>query len=78
MCIRVFVYSLVFARHRGGGRPRGLGVDQGETRVFASVSPLNAPSLAVVRKLGFVQTGVQVDEIDGVELVFEVTDPTKP
>ncbi|MGA8016429.1 MAG: hypothetical protein WCB85_10980 [Candidatus Dormiibacterota bacterium] len=53
-------------------------MDQGETRVFASVSPLNAPSLAVVRKLGFVQTGVQVDEIDGVELVFEVTDPTKP
>ncbi len=37
----------------------------------ASVSPGNAPSLALVAKLGFVQTGVQWDEIDGEELVFE-------
>ena len=37
----------------------------------ASVSPRNEPSLALVRKLGFVQTGVQWDELDGEELVFE-------
>ncbi len=37
----------------------------------ASVSPLNAPSLALVAKLGFAQTGVQWDERDGEELVFE-------
>ncbi|HEV2755152.1 MAG TPA: GNAT family N-acetyltransferase [Actinomycetota bacterium] len=37
----------------------------------ASVSPGNAPSLALVEKLGFVRTGVQWDEIDGEELVFE-------
>jgi RimJ/RimL family protein N-acetyltransferase len=39
--------------------------------VIASVSPENAPSLAVIRKLGFEQTGEQWDEEDGLELVFE-------
>jgi [ribosomal protein S5]-alanine N-acetyltransferase len=48
---------------------------QGERVVFASVSPDNAASLAVVRKIGFVQTGVQMDEIDGEELVFEIAGP---
>ena len=43
----------------------------GVTRFRASVSPANGPSLSVVRKLGFRQTGVQWDEIDGEELVFE-------
>jgi ribosomal-protein-alanine N-acetyltransferase len=38
----------------------------------ASVSPTNAPSLAIVRKFGFVQTGVQWDDEDGEELVFEL------
>lgn len=37
----------------------------------AAVSPANAPSLALVAKLGFARTGVQWDEIDGEELVFE-------
>jgi RimJ/RimL family protein N-acetyltransferase len=45
---------------------------QGETVVFASMSPDNLASLAVVEKLGFRQTGVQVDEIDGEEGVFEL------
>jgi len=45
---------------------------QGETVVFASVSPDNAASLAVVEKLGFRQTGVQIDEVDGEEGVFEL------
>ena len=39
---------------------------------IASVSPTNEPSLSLVRKLGFVQTGTQWDEIDGEELVFEL------
>jgi RimJ/RimL family protein N-acetyltransferase len=39
---------------------------------LASVSPTNAPSLAIVKKFGFVQTGVQWDEEDGEELVFEL------
>jgi RimJ/RimL family protein N-acetyltransferase len=37
------------------------------------VSPGNAASLAVVEKLGFRQTGVQIDDIDGEEGVFELT-----
>jgi ribosomal-protein-alanine N-acetyltransferase len=37
----------------------------------ASVSPGNAPSLALVRSLGFRQVGEQIDEVDGLELVFE-------
>jgi RimJ/RimL family protein N-acetyltransferase len=41
-------------------------------RVIASVAPDNAPSLAVIRKLGFLQTGEQWDDEDGRELVFEL------
>jgi len=36
----------------------------------ASVAPGNDASLAIVRKLGFRQTGEQWDEEDGLELVF--------
>jgi len=42
------------------------------SRVRASVSPLNEPSLALVRKVGFVRVGTQIDEIDGEETVFEI------
>ena len=49
--------------------------ERGEMTVFASVASSNPPSLAVVRKVGFVQTGVQMDERDGEELVFEITRP---
>jgi RimJ/RimL family protein N-acetyltransferase len=38
----------------------------------ASISPTNVPSLAVVRKFGFVRTGAQWDDEDGEELVFEL------
>jgi RimJ/RimL family protein N-acetyltransferase len=44
--------------------------EEGEREVYASVSPDNAPSLAVVRALGFRQVGTQIDEIDGLEIVF--------
>ena len=44
----------------------------GERRFRASVGPWNQASLNLVHKLGFVQTAVQVDEVDGEELVFEV------
>jgi [ribosomal protein S5]-alanine N-acetyltransferase len=37
-----------------------------------SVGPTNEPSLAIVRKLGFTQTGEHIDEEDGRELVFEL------
>ncbi|MCW2992790.1 MAG: hypothetical protein JWQ18_285 [Conexibacter sp.] len=37
----------------------------------ASISPDNAPSLALAASFGFVRTGEQMDEIDGLELQFE-------
>jgi ribosomal-protein-alanine N-acetyltransferase len=46
--------------------------EQGQQEVFASVAPENAPSLAVVRALGFIQVGTQMDEVDGLELVFAI------
>ena len=39
---------------------------------IASVSPGNTASLAIVRKLGFVETGTLWDEEDGEELIFEL------
>ena len=37
----------------------------------ASVSPHNTPSLALIRVFGFRRVGEQIDEIDGLEWVFE-------
>ena len=48
----------------------------GEKEVYASVSPHNAASLAVVRRLGFRQVGTQEDEVDGPELVFAIEKPS--
>jgi RimJ/RimL family protein N-acetyltransferase len=45
--------------------------ERGVQHFVASCSPQNDPSLAVIRKLGFVQTGEAMDEEDGLELVFE-------
>jgi ribosomal-protein-alanine N-acetyltransferase len=41
----------------------------------ASVAPDNERSLNLINKLGFHQTGEQWDEIDGLELVFELERP---
>jgi RimJ/RimL family protein N-acetyltransferase len=50
-----------------------LAEKRGGIRHFVlSVSPENDPSLAIVRKLGFVKTGEHVDEEDGLEHVFEL------
>jgi RimJ/RimL family protein N-acetyltransferase len=46
--------------------------EHGIHRFRASVSPNNVPSLAIVRGFGFRQTGIQIDDIDGEELVFEL------
>jgi RimJ/RimL family protein N-acetyltransferase len=48
--------------------------EHGITRFRASTSPDNLPSQAVLAKFGFVQTGSQMDDYDGEELVFESND----
>ncbi|MCO5220165.1 MAG: GNAT family N-acetyltransferase [Thermomicrobiales bacterium] len=46
--------------------------DPDVTTIRASVSPDNAASLATIRPFGFTHVGEQMDEIDGLELIFEV------
>jgi RimJ/RimL family protein N-acetyltransferase len=46
--------------------------EHGVHHFIASVGPKNVASLALVRNLGFTQTGTQWDEEDGEELVFEL------
>jgi RimJ/RimL family protein N-acetyltransferase len=46
--------------------------EHGIRHFVASVGPSNVASLALVQKLGFVQTGSQWDDEDGKELVFEL------
>jgi len=67
----------VFEPHRGRGFAKeaagaliAWAFEQGEKEVYASVSPNNTASLAVVRSLGFKQVSTQEDEVDGLELVF--------
>jgi RimJ/RimL family protein N-acetyltransferase len=45
--------------------------EHGVHRFIASVRPDNEASLGLVRALGFVQTGTQIDDVDGLELVLE-------
>jgi [ribosomal protein S5]-alanine N-acetyltransferase len=47
--------------------------ERGVRHFVACTTPDNEPSLAVIRKLGFTQTGEVIDEEDGLELVFQLT-----
>ena len=49
--------------------------EHGVRRFVASISPTNEPSLRLAAGFGFEQVGEQMDEIDGLELVFETTWP---
>lgn len=51
--------------------------EHGIRRFIASISPGNEASLALTRSFGFVRTGEQMDEIDGLELVFEAGWPAR-
>jgi RimJ/RimL family protein N-acetyltransferase len=70
----------IFPAWRGNGYATQAVVmlmDQAQERAgirhyVLSVSPDNAPSLAIVHKLGFVKTGEHMDEEDGLEHVFEL------
>jgi RimJ/RimL family protein N-acetyltransferase len=48
---------------------------QGVHRFIASISPDNEASLSLAWKLGFQQVGEHMDDIDGLELVFETSWP---
>jgi RimJ/RimL family protein N-acetyltransferase len=50
--------------------------EHGIRRFRASTSPDNLASQAVLARFGFVQTGSQMDDYDGEELVFESNDWT--
>jgi [ribosomal protein S5]-alanine N-acetyltransferase len=70
----------IFPSHRGRGFATQAAVmlmnlaaeRAGIRRFVLAVGPDNQPSLAIVRKLGFKQTGERMDEEDGLELVFEL------
>jgi len=71
-------YDIVASERRKGYAREGIlalldwAWATGRARIcVASVSPDNAPSLALIRSLGFRHVGEQIDEIDGLELVFE-------
>jgi ribosomal-protein-alanine N-acetyltransferase len=46
------------------------GSERGARRCLASIRPDNIPSLRLTERLGFVRTGEQIDEIDGLEWIF--------
>jgi RimJ/RimL family protein N-acetyltransferase len=50
----------------------------GVRRFIASISPTNDASLGLVAGFGFQQTGSHMDDIDGLELVFEMDWPAGP
>ena len=69
----------VAPEHRGNGYAHAVLaalVDEAKScpnvnLVRATISPDNAPSLAVIRRGHFVHVGEQWDDIDGFELIFE-------
>jgi [ribosomal protein S5]-alanine N-acetyltransferase len=69
----------ILPEHRRQGYAReavqgllGWARTQGIDHFVASVAPDNEPSLAIIRKLGFVRTGEHIDPEDGLEHVFEL------
>ena len=62
-------------RRRGVATELAVGLldwarEQGAVRCLASTVPDNVASQAVLARLGFVRTGEQVDEVDGLEWVY--------
>ena len=51
------------------------GEAHGIHRFIASISPTNEASLRLADGFGYVQVGTQIDDIDGLEIVFETTWP---
>jgi RimJ/RimL family protein N-acetyltransferase len=70
-------YRIVPAHRRRGFARAALtelliyAAGHGATVARASIAPDNEASLGLARSFGFVHVGEQIDEIDGLELVFE-------
>jgi len=69
----------IFPQHRGRGYATRAAMllmeltrERGVHEFVLSSSPDNEPSLAIIRKLGFVKTGERMDDEDGLEHVFEL------
>jgi ribosomal-protein-alanine N-acetyltransferase len=73
----------VFSEHRRRGYAREAAQalmewarrEHGITRFVVSISPQNAPSLALAQGFGFERIGSQIDEVDGPEDIFELRLP---
>lgn len=70
----------ILSRHRRRGyaaeAAQGMwdwAAQHGARVLRASIAPDNEASLELVRRAGFVQVGEQIDDIDGLELIFEKT-----
>jgi [ribosomal protein S5]-alanine N-acetyltransferase len=53
------------------GLAQWASAEPGVTKLRLSISPTNVASLGLAAKLGLVQVGSHMDEIDGEELIFE-------
>lgn len=60
-----------FATEAAIGMARWAGGQPGVRGLRASISPTNVASLQLAKRLGLIEVGTQIDEIDGLELVFE-------
>lgn len=65
--------GLGLATQAARGFMEALFASQEVTIVRATVSPTNHASLRVIEKLGMTEVGTQIDDVDGLEIVFEVS-----
>ena len=64
-----------FARKSATAMYRWAHDTHGISTFVASVAPENVPSLNLIEEFGYTLIGEQMDEIDGLELVFEMNWP---
>jgi RimJ/RimL family protein N-acetyltransferase len=60
-----------YAREACAGLLRWAADEQGVEKFVMTIQPSNVPSLALAASLGFVRVGSHIDEVDGVEDIFE-------
>lgn len=61
-----------FARESATAMYRWAYEKHGISKFLGSISPENIPSLNLIEQYGYVLIGEQIDEVDGLELVFEM------